>query len=125
MIRLFLGISVLAWAGYGTYCFIDPVSLAVQAGVTAGSTTGTIELRAMYGGVQIGIGVLALLALLRPALQPGVLLTLAVITGSLFSARLMAVLITTDFSAYTVGALVFECVYTVIAAVLARRAAAA
>lgn len=122
MIRLFLGISALAWGGYGLYCFLDPGSLAAIAGVTSTTTTGATELRAMYGGLQIALGMLAALALLRPAVQPGVLLTLAFVTGGLFGARLLAALPTSDFSSYTVGALAFELAFTVFAALLYRSA---
>lgn len=123
MIRVFLVVSVLAWAGYGLYCFIDPAALATIAGVASTSATGSTELRAMYGGVQIALGALAGYALLRPALQSGVLLTLAFVTGGLFAARLLAALPAGEFSSYTVGALGFEFVYTAIAIALYRRAA--
>lgn len=121
MIRIFLGISVLAWAGYGLYCFIDPASLATTAGVAVTSATGHTELSAMYGGVQIALGALAGYALIRPGLQSSVLLTLAFVTGGLFAARLIAALPAAEFSSYTVGALLFESVYTVIAIALLRR----
>ena len=38
-----------------------------MAGVAATNATGTVELRAMYGGLQTAIGALALLAGLSPA----------------------------------------------------------
>ena len=122
MIRFFLGLSALAWGGYGLYCFLDPGSLATTAGVTSTTATGTTELRAMYGGLQIALGALAAFALFRPAHQSGVLLTLAFVTGGLFTARLLAVLPASDFSSYTVGALAFELAFTVFAALLYRSA---
>ena len=117
----FLAISALAWAGYGLYCLINPAILAELAGVTAASATATTELRAMYGGVQTALGVFAALALFNPGLQRPALLALIFCTGGLFTARLIGALLAGDGSAYTVGALVFESIYTVIAIALLRR----
>ena len=65
---IFLGLSTLVWLGYGLYCLLDPGYLAQAAGVAAASATGTTEIRAMYGGLQAGIGVIALGGLLRESL---------------------------------------------------------
>ena len=65
-------------------CFFDPGSLEEIAGVGARSTTGTIELRAMYGGLQAALGALAGAALLRPALERPALVALAFVCGGLF-----------------------------------------
>ncbi len=122
MIRLFLAVSVLAWAGYGIFCFINPGFLATSAGVTAASATGTIELRAMYGGLQIALGVMAAAALMHASLQRAVLLMFAVATGGLFVTRLLGAVMAGEFSSdYTLPALVFEAVYAVTALVLMRR----
>jgi Na+/glutamate symporter len=121
--RIFLVVSALAWGGYGLYCLINPAILAELAGVTAVSATATTELRAMYGGVQTALGVFAALAVVNAGLQRPALLALAFATGGLFTARLIGALLASDLSSYTVGALVFESVYTVIAIVLLRRSA--
>ena len=54
--RIFLLVSTLVWLPYGIYCFFAPGFLAGAAGVAALSPTGRTELRAMYGGLQAGIG---------------------------------------------------------------------
>ncbi|MES0874293.1 DUF4345 family protein [Sinimarinibacterium thermocellulolyticum] len=122
--RIFLLISALAWAGYGLYCLIDPTMLAELAGVTSTTPTGTIELRAMYGGVQTALGLFAAAALFRPAWQRSAVLALAFVTGGLFAARLIGALLAGDFSSYTIGGLGFELVYTAIAIALLRKSAA-
>ena len=76
--RIFLRLSALLWVLYGLYCFVEPSQLAEAAGVAASTTTGTIELRAMYGGLQVAIGLLAGAAVFTPRLQPAALLMLAV-----------------------------------------------
>lgn len=108
MLRLFLAVSALVWLPYGVLCFVTPGLLADVAGVASTSATGTIELRAMYGGLQAALGVLAGAALLRPSLQRPALLTLAFVCGGLFTARLLGALLGADFSSYTMLGLLFE-----------------
>ncbi len=110
MTRLFLAASALLWALYGVYCFADPASLAGAAGVTATTATGTIELRAMYGGLQAALGLLAGAACWRPSLVRPALLALAFVAAGLFTARLLAAVVAAEFSAYTVMALTIEIV---------------
>lgn len=121
MTRIFLGLSALVWAPYGLWCFLYPGFLAEAAGVSAGTATGTVELRAMYGGLQFAIGAFAAAAVVRETLQPAALMMVGVLCAGLFIARLPAALIAGEFSAYTVMALVVELAVVVIAAWLIRR----
>ncbi len=120
---IFLGFSALAWAGYGIYCFISPSLLAEIEVIAAVSATGTVELRAMYGGLQTALGLLAACGLLMATMARPALIALGFATGGLFSARLLAALLAGEFSAYTVGALVFEFLATLIAIILLKRVA--
>ena len=122
--RIFLVISALGWGGYGLYCLINPAMLAELAGVTSTTSTGAIELRAMYGGAQTGLGLFAAVAVFCAAWQRSALLALAFVTGGLFTARLIGALLAGDFSSYTVGGLGFEFVFTAIAIALLRKSAA-
>lgn len=106
--RIFLGLSALLWLPYGLFCFVQPGYLAEAAGVTIGSTTASIELRAMYGGLQVAIGLLALLAVFRPPLVRPALLMLAFLTAGLGSARLLGSALDAEVSAYTGFALCIE-----------------
>ena len=106
--RLFLGLSALLWFLYGLYCFFSPTALADGAGVTATTPTGTTELRAMYGGLQMALGVLAALGLGRAELTRTALVALGLVTAGLGSARLLGAFVDGGWSAYTVMGLVFE-----------------
>ena len=119
-VRLFLALSALVWVPYGLFCFFRPEYLSEAAGVASASPTGTLELRAMYGGLQAAFGVLAGLAVFRPPLRRPALVTLAFATGGLFIARLGGIGIGTEMSGYTAGALAFELVSTAIAIWLLR-----
>lgn len=113
--RIFLAIFGLFSLPYGIYCFLDPGFLADFAGVTATSTTGTIELKAMYGGLQTGFGALALLGALRPAYAPTILLATVFQCAGLGSFRLMGAIASGEFSAYTAQGIAFELGSTAIA----------
>lgn len=119
--RLFLGLSALVWLPYGLYCFAAPSYLAEAAGVAATSATGTVELRAMYGGLQAALGALLAAALVRPGLRFAALVMVAFATSGLFAARLLGVFLDGGLSGYTGFALVFEAVSAGLAGWLATR----
>jgi len=108
VLRLFLAVSALIWLPYGLLCFFAPEVLAEFAGVASTSPTGTIELRAMYGGLQAGLGVLAAAAFFQPTLTRPALVTLAFVCAGLFVARLLGALLGLEFSLYTMVGLLFE-----------------
>jgi hypothetical protein len=106
--RIFLGISVVVWLPYGIYCFLAPESLAEGAGVAFTNGTGRTELRAMYGGLQAAIGLLALAGFLKEQFTTAALLGIGFVAAGLLSTRLLGLALDGDFSAYTGGALGFE-----------------
>jgi hypothetical protein len=121
--RIFLAIFGLFSLPYGLYCFLDPGFLASFAGVASTSTTGVVELKAMYGGLQAGFGALALLGALRPAYTSMVLLATVFQCAGLGTFRLMGALGVGEFSDYTTQGIVFELGSTVIAFFLWRATA--
>lgn len=106
--RWFLGLSALGWFPYGLFIFFAPGALAAGAGVTFTTATGATELRAMYGGLQAALGLLAFAGMQRPSLNRPALVALATATAGLGSARLLGALNDGAWSGYTVMALVFE-----------------
>jgi hypothetical protein len=119
--RLFLGLFGLVSVLYGVFCLLRPGFLDAFAGVAATSTTGTVELRAMYGGLQTAFGVLALLGALRPAFTHAALLATAVLCAGLGSFRLLGAIAASELSSYTGQGLVFELGATAVAVMLLRR----
>lgn len=119
--RIFVAANALLWLPYGLYCLAQPDFLREAAGVAATTATGTTELRAMYGGLQASIGLLALLATFRSDLQRTALITLAFVAGGLFSARVCGVFADGALSSYTISALVLESSLTVMSIALLRR----
>lgn len=106
--RLFLGLQALLLVPYGVYCFLHPGFLEGAAGIAAVNATGTTELRAMYGGLQVAIGVLALAAALQPRSLQATLVLLGTMFAGLGASRLAGALLGGDWSAYTVYAFCYE-----------------
>ena len=119
--RVFLALFGLMSVVYGLFCFASPAFLDAFAGVAATSTTGTVELRAMYGGLQTAFGVLALLGALRPAFTHAALLASAVLLAGLGTFRLLGALAAGEVSSYTGQGLAFELGGTALAFWLLRR----
>ena len=118
--RVFLALSGLIWLPYGIYLFFEPGYLAEAAGIAATTATGQIELRAMYGGLQAGIGALALAGALRPALTRTVLFAGCFLFGGLAVTRLLAAIGSGELSPYTIFGLCFEWSSTLLALWLLR-----
>ena len=121
-VRIFLGLSALIWAPYAVQLLIDPVTLTEAANVAATSATGTAELRAMYGGLQLALGLLALAGALRPRLAKYALAALGTVCAGLGVTRLGAAAVGDAFSSYTVTALSLEFVTLAGVLILWRRA---
>jgi len=123
-LRVFLAFSAAVWLPYGVFCFLQPAFLAEAAGVTATTTTATIELRSMYGGLEFAMGLLAALALFRDSLRRPALITLGFLCAGLAVSRLLGAIIGAEVSAYTGFALAFELASTGLATCFLFREAA-
>jgi uncharacterized protein DUF4345 len=106
--RLFLLLCAIVWLPYGLYCLAQPDSLAAAAGIVSASHTGTIELRAMYGGLQAAVGTLCLVAAVRAELLRPALICLAFLCSGLALARLSGAALEREVSSYTAFGLGFE-----------------
>lgn len=109
--RTYLILSCVSWLGYGLYCLAFPDTITTLAGVAATSATATVELRAMYGGLQAAVGVIALAGLLLPTRLPDALFALATLYTGLFLGRLVGVLASGELSPYSLLGLAFEGVF--------------
>ena len=119
--RVFLWIMVGVWLPYGIWCFVEPGYLAETAGVASTSPTGSTELRAMYGGLRMGIGALALAAALRRELAGAALLALAFLGGGLGLARITGAAVDDGWSFYTGMGMAFEFLILAASIALLRR----
>ena len=120
--KLILAISAVVFVAYGLISLISPAVPAGFAGLLMTNGDAFAEIGSMYGGLQTGVGLYCLLALLKTEYYRGGLAILVIGIGMLAVARLISAMVTTDpRSAYTWGALVYETVTVLIAALALRQ----
>lgn len=104
-----LWLSALLFSGYGLTSLFSPEIPAGFAGLAMTNGDAFAEIGAMYGGLQLGLGLLCLLAALKPNHYQAGLLLLVVGVGILALARLYSALIApAPVGAYTIGAICYE-----------------
>lgn len=104
-----LGVSALIFISYGLVSLVSPAVPSGLAGLVMSNGDAFAEIGAMYGGLQTGVGLFCLLALLKPDFYRAGLVLLVLGIGTLALARLISLLMTTDtVTAYTYGAMVYE-----------------
>ncbi len=88
--RIVLALSALPFAGVGAAFLAAPAAMAGLVGVSLSDATADADVRAVYGGLQIGCAVLLALAASRPeAVRFGLMAQLS-LYGGLAAARFVA-----------------------------------
>lgn len=123
MIRAFLLINAILFAGFGIYVFASTPALVSMLGAPDMPDFGLYEIRSNYGGVNLGIGLFCLLGFLRPQFERYALYFVAVFTASYALGRLMALPYEGDPSANFIFFGCYEATVAVIAFLLIRRTA--
>ncbi len=108
MLKIFLIFSTLIWLPYGLLCFFFPDWVSVLNGVQPANETGLIEFKAIYGGLQSGMGLLALYALQNSRFERPALLMFLFLCGSMGLGRFIASDFSGDVSFYTYMATALE-----------------
>lgn len=91
--RLVLVLGGVVWGAIGFWALSDPDSLAASVDLRLRSDLARLEIRAMYGGFSLAIGLLHLIASSRavwlmPALVSTLTCTIGLVSGRLFSVAL-------------------------------------
>ncbi len=89
--RLAVIAAVLVYVGVGLWCLVDPVGAMEPVGVTL-DAAGEIEIRAMYGGLHLGMAGFLAWTVWRPDLTRTGLLAATLTLGGLGLARTAALL---------------------------------
>ncbi len=87
-VRLFLFVQIVLLAGFGLTYFIRPQETANLSGMLLMEPAAVTDVRAYYGGLQLGLAVWLGLALLRGDLLRPALMLLVLLYASLFLGRL-------------------------------------
>ncbi len=115
--NLFLRFTGILFALYGGFLYLDPQYLMELLALGDGSAA-RVEVRAMYGGLQLAMGVFLILASLRGPLYTEVALVVAIaVFAGLATARAAGLMID-GVDGYNLGACIYEAISLVIAILL-------
>src|SRR5438477_3858186 len=94
IIKLSLAIAAAGFAGFGIACLADPKWMLKQIDIRPTSDTGTVELRAMYGGLELGMGAFFAYAVTKDELTKPALMVQLGALGGLALARVASMMAT-------------------------------
>ena len=107
-IKPYLIFTLMVWLPWGLICIFDTQTIAEIIGVTSVNPTGNTDIRAMYGGVQLGVGLMAALALYDRAYFENLLFTLAFLGSCLALSRSYGIVVDDSGTLYTWGVIGYE-----------------
>jgi len=107
-IKPYLIFTLMVWLPWGLICIFDTQTIAEIIGVTSVNPTGNTDIRAMYGGVQLGVGLMAAFALYDAAYFKNLLFTLAFLGSCLALSRSYGIVVDGSGTFYTWGVIGYE-----------------
>ena len=115
MSKLIVYVAGLAFLGFGIAALIDPQRLLAGMGLEIGGSDAlATELRAFYGGLEIGLGGLTILLALRDRMLDALGLTL-IAYGSLAAGRAVGIIVAGHGNTITWIALAIEVAFAALA----------
>lgn len=121
MAKIVLWLFGLITLVLGVYSFFAPASIAQMVGLGPIAPGGTTEIRAFYGGLEIGIGLYWILTAIKPAITRAGLYSMVFVWGAVALTRGIGVLLDSSASSTMLGALGLETVATVLAIIALKR----
>mgnify|MGYP002850693092 FL=1 len=118
--RIVLILTGASFAGYGVACLLNPELPAGYIGIELSGVSGTVEVVAMYGGLQGAFGLLCFYLAAAPERVRSGLILVLVICGGLAFGRGFGLLVH-GTSSYNLGALAYEMTTTALAGLSVRR----
>lgn len=107
-IKPYLIFTLLVWLPWGLMCVFDITLISDVIGVAGITPSGNSDLRAMYGGFQTAVGLMAALALYDRRFVRSFLLALGFIAGCLALSRTYGLVVDDSGTVYTWGVLAYE-----------------
>jgi hypothetical protein len=102
--------------GFGLWLIVDPAGGLATVGIAASNPAGLIELRALYGGLELGLGIFLLLCAARPDWRRPGLWAVLLGNGGIGLVRLVGIALTGVFTPFFAAALVWELGFSGLAA---------
>lgn len=116
--KIVLWVTAIIFISYGLVCFFDPQIPAAYSGVKLSNADSRIEIAAMYGGLQAGLGIFCLIAALKTEYTCAGLLMVICLIGGLAITRIISFTLTGDpVTSYTYGAMGFEALTAILATI--------
>jgi hypothetical protein len=92
--RISLAITAAGFTGFGIAALIAPKWMLKQVDIRPKSNTGMVELRAMYGGMEIGLGAFFAYCMMKDDLAKPALMAQVGSIGGLAAARVAGMVAT-------------------------------
>jgi hypothetical protein len=117
-----LWVSAATFATFGMLFFVNPAGWAASVDVSATTSTARTEIRAMYGGLEIGIAALLVWCALDPRLVRIGLLAVTCMFGGLAAGRAASLLLETGARSIMYSLVAIEAVAAGLALIAFRQA---
>ncbi|ARN76028.1 DUF4345 domain-containing protein [Oceanicoccus sagamiensis] len=119
--RGFLIFNGLIFGSYGIQCLLDPAVVSELTGMQLSTNTAIIEVRAMYGGLQLTMGLYLLYCAMQIVrVSQGLLVAIFIFAG-MAGARSFGLAIDGGDSGYNIAATAYESICGVIAVFLLQK----
>lgn len=92
-VRWFLLLTGIVFAAIGIYALIDPAQTLALVGLQVIEVSSRNEMRAMYGGLNLAIGLYLCAAFRNAGLRSAALTFVALITGGLVFGRVVSLVV--------------------------------
>lgn len=120
--RIFLlALAGLGFLGFGLWFLVDPIGPLAAIGITATGAPAATEFRAFYGGLEVGLGALMLVAAAKPEWRTQGLWLVLATNGGIAAGRLLGVGIDGVWVPFFTYALVWEVGFALLAALALRQ----
>lgn len=108
MSRVLLSLVAAGWCLFAVVCFFGPSAIVRGFGIELARPDGVTEIRAMYGGAQLGLAAFFAYASRDQALHRAGLILIILIMGGFAIARAAGMVIDGSTGPLTIGSVVFE-----------------
>ena len=111
-----LALAGLGFLGFGAWFLVDPIAPLAMIGITVEGAPAATELRAFYGGLEVGLAALLLYAAVKPPWRTAGLWLVLAANAGIAAGRLLGVAIDGVWVPFFTYALVWELGFVVLAA---------
>jgi hypothetical protein len=117
---LVLWAAGLGFLGFGLWLLLDPVGALGPLGIEAAAPAARTELRAFYGGLELGLGLWLLAASRSERLRRGALWLVLAVNAGIATARLFGLVVDGEWIPFFTAALAWELGFAALAGLALR-----